>query len=386
MVKLGRALIILPGGSPQSGEYVGACKALGLRQSPHGHAFYLVETLAGSLTLVSAELGEPTAIWDAPRSRAARSGSPNTGEQPDGTAMFRGLRTSTGAAEVVEIGLTGRPIARVIVNARSGKLEGVGVSNRKPETDTVAEPGVAKPAGRMEEAVREVVADVLAETLVGAIWPAFPSTGALTGYDSLYRAAEFLLEPEMLLLKLINASVRAAAHAAGFGILAPLIGQMAEDLCAEFLRPSPANQTAGDMVKTVDIYLYDESSQLAECPALRGLAIQTVADVIGKLLASGPGTQTAPHVALPPSLSFRTTATGPSRQRSRRGTRTAAPVGGSRLGDVRPVVTGQASLPADLDALVRRMLARGGAASKGQGTAQPRTQSQNLRRRGRGGP
>jgi hypothetical protein len=294
MAKLRTAVVILPGDfSEESGGYLAACQALGLRPGRHGHAIYLVRTSAGSLMLVNAELGEPAAVGGAERGRTDQSGSHNDGGQHGGTAMFRGNRTSTGTGDVVEIRLTGDPIVRVVVNVRSGALEGVGVSNIKREAEMVPGPGVAKPEGEVEAAVREAVADVLAETLVGAIWPVLPSTGALKNYDSLYRAAESLLQPQMLLLKLINASARAAAHAAGLGIVAPLIGQMAEDLCAPLLRPSPQSQAAVDMVKIIDIELYAEGDQLAECPALRGLAIETVANVIGTMLEARPGPRTA---------------------------------------------------------------------------------------------
>jgi hypothetical protein len=294
MAKLRKAVVILPGDfSEESGGYFAACQALGLRPGPHGHAIYLVKTSAESFTLVNAALGEPAAIGGAERGRTDQSGSRNDGGQHGGTAAFGGSRTSTGTGEVVKIGLTGHPIARVVVNVRSGALEGVGVSNRQPEADMVAGPGVAKPEGAVEAAVREAVADVLAETLVGAAWPVLPSTGALKDYDSLYQAAASLLQPQTLLLKLINASVRGAAHAAGLGIVAPLIGQMAEDLCAPLLRPSPESQAASDMVKIIDIELYAEHGQLAKCPALRGLAIETVADVLGTMLESRPSPRTA---------------------------------------------------------------------------------------------
>jgi hypothetical protein len=292
MVMLGRALVILPGDSSQeSGGYDGACEALGLRVSPHGHVIYLVETSPGSLMLASAELGEQSAIWGAERGHANRSGSHNTGEQHGGTAMLRGLRTSASGAEVVEISLPDHPIAQVVVKEPSGTFEDVGVE---------AHP-VAEPEGPVEKAVREAFADVLAETLVGAIWPAFPSTGVLKNYESLYQAAKLLLEPEILLLKLINASVRGAAHAAGLGIVAPLAGQLAEDLCAPLLRPGPEEQAGSDMLKIIDIELYAEDGHLAECPALRGLTIQSVAAGIGKLLEPRSGPRTADPADLRPT-------------------------------------------------------------------------------------
>jgi hypothetical protein len=154
----------------------------------------------------------------------------------------------------------------------------------------------AKAEGRVEAAAREAVAEVLAEAFIGAIWPVSPSAGTLKDYESLFHAAEFVLEPETLLLKVINASARAAAHAAGLGILAPLVGQLAEDLCAPLLRPSPESRAAADMVKIVDIELYLEGGQLAECPALRELTVATVAAEIGKSLEF----RSDPHPSSPP--------------------------------------------------------------------------------------
>ena len=294
MVKPGKALVILPGSAQDSGSYREACEALGLRPSPHGQAIYLAETSAGSFTLVSAELGESHAIQHAKVRHADRAGSRHTGEQHHGPAVVRGNRRSTPVAEVVEIGLDSNPIARVIVEP-SGMRDGV-----TAEAHPVAKPeGGAKAEGRVEAAVREAVAEVLAKTLVGMIWPASPSTGTLKDSESLYRAAESLLEPETLLLKVINASARAAAHAAGLGILAPLIGQLAEDLCAPLLRPSPDSRAAANLVKIIDIELYMEDGQLAKCPALHDVTVTTAADVIGKLLAPRSDRQTGPDIHPP---------------------------------------------------------------------------------------
>lgn len=294
MIKLDRALVILPGDpSEESSEYREACEAVGLRPSRHGHAIYLLETAAGSLTLFSAELGEPGLIRGAGRVRGDWSGSRRSGEQHGETAPLRGIRTSAGDAELVEIGPTGRghPIARVVVRTRTSNLHGSVSSSPEPETSTAPGPGAAQLWGPIGGDVHQALADVLAETLVSALWPAAPEAGPLADYDSLYRAAEILLEPEALLLMLINASVRAAAHALGVGILAPVIGRLAEDLCAPLLHPSPENQAASDLVKIIDIDLYMAGGQPAACPALRELTTETVAGVIGTLLTSRP----SPH-------------------------------------------------------------------------------------------
>ena len=302
MINLARALVILPGGSSEeSGEYRKACEAVGLRPSRHGHAIYLAGTAPGPVTLVSAELGEPGAIRCSGRVRTDRSGSRHSGEQHGGTTALRGIRTSTEDAEFVEIGLTGHPIARVAVRRGNSKLQGSVSSSPEAGASTRPEPGPAQPEGQIEANVRQALAGVLAETLLSALWPAAAAIGPLEDYDSLYQAAEILLEPEALLLMLINASVRAAAHTLGFGILAPLIGRLAEDLCAPLLRPSPEDQAASDTVKIIDIDLYLAGGQPAACPAIRELATETVAGVIGTLLKSRPSPQKGEIIDLRPS-------------------------------------------------------------------------------------
>jgi hypothetical protein len=309
MVKACRALVILPGSAQDSGSYIGACEALGLRPSLRGYAIFLAETSAGSLALVSAELGEPHGIQHAATARADRTGPRNTGQQHregkqygEGkqhgeTAVVRGNRVSTGADEVIEIGLGDKRIAQVVVREPSG-TRGVTAETHpvaKPVREAKAE-RKANAEGRVEAAAGEAVGELLAEAFVGAVWPASPSTGTLKDYESLYKAAEFLLEPETLLLKVINASARAAAHAAGLGLLAPLVGQLAEDLCAPLLRPSPERCAAAGMVKIVDIELYLEGGRPLDCPALRELTVATVADEIGSALEF----RSDPHTNAPP--------------------------------------------------------------------------------------
>ena len=169
--------------------------------------------------------------------------------------------------------MTVHPSARVVVNTRTRKLEGVRVFDaaRPDEVFKIAAPhGVITPGGKLEAAASEAVAQVLADALVSAVWPTpIPSTGVLGDYDVLCEAAEFLLDPEELLLKMINAFVRVLAFHAGFGHLAQLVGYLAEDLCRESLHSSPEDQAASDVVKIVDIDLYATDGQLPECTTLR---------------------------------------------------------------------------------------------------------------------
>jgi len=97
-------------------------------------------------------------------------------------------------------------------------------------------------------------------------------------------------QAETLLLKGINAAAQAAAHAATFGHLAPLVGKLAENFCAPLLRPSADRQAAADVVKIIDIDLYADDGRPLECTTLRDLTAEQAANVIGNSLKSRPGT------------------------------------------------------------------------------------------------
>ena len=280
MVKLRKALVVLPGDLPDE---------VALVSSSHGYAIYLGGIQAGSPTFVSADLGVPRAILARDGGGADLPSSQGTGKQPD-SGKLRECCSGAGAAGRGR-DLDGHPSARVAISESSGQL---GVRVWKP-TATPAEAAkaraVTKVEGKVDEAFRETFAQVLAETFLGAIWPTpAPSTEALQDYDTLSQAAEYVLEPETLLLKGINAAARAAAHAATFGLLAPLVGKLAENFCAPLLRPSAERQAAADMVKIIDIDLYAEDEQVAQCPALRDLTAEQAANVIGNSLKLRPGT------------------------------------------------------------------------------------------------
>jgi hypothetical protein len=280
MVKLRKALVVLPGDVPDE---------VALVRSSHGYAIYLGESEAGSPTFVSAELGVPRAIQDQVQVGADLVRTQRTGEQPD----HRALRTYCSGAGAARRGrdLIGHPSARVAVSQSSGQL---GVRVWKPTAgpaEVAKARGVVKIRGEVDEAFRQTFAQVLAETFLGAIWPVpAPNTEALQDYDTLSRAAEYVLEPETLLLKGINAAARAAAHAATFGLFAPLVGKLAENACAPLLRPSAERQAATDVVKFIDIDLYAENDQVAECPTLHDIAAEQVANVIDNSLKAPPGT------------------------------------------------------------------------------------------------
>jgi hypothetical protein len=280
MVKLRKALVVLPGDVPDG---------IALVPSPHGYAIYLGESEAGSPIFVRAELGAPRAIQDQVQVGAALLRAQRTGKRLD-SGVLRAYCSEAGAASRGR-DLSVHPSARIAVSQSSGQL-GVRVWKPIAEPAEVAKAqGVAKIEGEVDEAFRQTFAQVLAETFLGAIWPVpAPGTEALQDYDTLSQAAEYVLEPETLLLKGINAAARAAAHAATFGLLAPLVGRLAENICAPLLRPSAERQAAVDVVKFIDIDLYAESEQVAQCPTLHDLTAEQVANAIANSLESRPDT------------------------------------------------------------------------------------------------
>ena len=304
MVKLRKALVVLPGDGPDE---------VALGPNSHGYAIYLGESPAGSLTFVRAGLGVPRALQDQGRGGDDLPNSPRTGEKYDREDLRKYCRGAGAARHGTD--LTDHPSARVAVSESSGQL-GVRVWKPQPVSKPPAEQRVSKPLaeqrvskppaeqdeaakgrpvikleGQVDEAFRQTFDQVLAETFLGAIWPApAPSTGTLQDYHSLSEAAEYMLEPETLLLKGINAAAQAAAHAATFGPLAPLVGKLAENFCAPLLRPSADRHAAADVVKIIDIDLYAEDGQLPECTTLRDLTAEQTANLIGNSLKSRPGT------------------------------------------------------------------------------------------------
>ena len=280
MVKLRKALVVLPGDLPDE---------VALVSSSHGYAIYLGGIQAGSSTFVSADLGVPRAILARDGGGADLPSSQGTGKQPD-SGKLRECCSGAGAAGRGR-DLDGHPSARVAISESSGQL---GVRVWKP-TATPAEAAkaraVTKVEGKVDEAFRETFAQVLAETFLGAIWPTpAPSTEALQDYDTLSQAAEYVLEPETLLLKGINAAARAAAHAATFGLLYCSWKAGRKLRCAA---PPPERGSAATLrllVKIIDIDLYAEDEQVAQCPALRDLTAEQAANVIGSSTKLRPGT------------------------------------------------------------------------------------------------
>ena len=202
MVKLRKALVVLPGDGPDE---------VALGPNSHGYAIYLGESPAGSLTFVRAGLGVPRALQDQGQGGADLPNSPRAGEKYDREDLRKYCHGAAAARSRTD--LSSHPSARVAVSESSGQL-GVRVWKPQPASKPPAEQRVSKPPaepdeaakgrpvirleGAVDEAFRETFDQVLAETFLGAIWPVpAPSMGTLQDFDSLSRAAEYVLEPEL---------------------------------------------------------------------------------------------------------------------------------------------------------------------------------------------
>lgn len=320
MVKLHKALVILPGDFPgEPGGFAAVCRMLGLVPNSLGYAIYLAQTAAGSVTLVGAELGDPAGLTAAdagddaefpesphPQNIAQQLGTSArpTGIQNDDSfhGRDRGAASSTARLlgeycrlnEDAAVGTepADHPSARVVLNLRSSRLEGVRVWNAK-----ATRYAVAKLDGTVDEKIRqtarEAVARQLAHTAVGAIWKA-PHRATGSDYDNAFEISKFLLEPQTFLPKVINGVARAAATHAGFGgPAARLAGELAQVLCQHLIEPGTRDQPSGDMVTVLDLDLYARSVRQSGYPALGRQDGLTAVQVIDSLLDSRPDRQPA---------------------------------------------------------------------------------------------
>lgn len=117
---------------------------------------------------------------------------------------------------------------------------------------------------RLSGALRGAAINTATGTVLGAVIP-------VPGLTSLRRAVgtleelEKLLEPRGLLTAIVGAVVRVAAVHAGLGVIAPLIGQFAENTVSGLLRPDDAadHPVADKMLTGLKITAYAQAGQVA---------------------------------------------------------------------------------------------------------------------------
>jgi hypothetical protein len=143
-----------------------------------------------------------------------------------------------------------------VIDWRSGKQTGVAARDERGGYD------IRDFEGRLSGAVRSAAIDTVTGAFLGMV---IPGSGT-TSLDAMISALEKLLEPREILLALVNAAARAIAIQAGLGIIAPLIGQFAENTARALLDREHATDrpVAARLLKGAKIAAYAESGTLAE--------------------------------------------------------------------------------------------------------------------------
>ena len=203
------------------------------------------------------------------------------------------------------------PGLRLVLNAWTGKPEGIAVWNPKSWCYEIS-----KPAGPAGMAARESVAGVIADVIVGEISKLLSSNLAESS-DSFALISDIIrniIEPKNLLFTLINHATRAAAIHAGLGPLAPLAGRFAEELCRG-LFPPDQHKILDNLICVTDIAVCARAGKLQASDELRAKMTSEIASRIGKLLgpeqaggdsnaseAARPCTRTVGRLATAPDL------------------------------------------------------------------------------------
>ena len=233
---------------------------------------------------------------------------------------------------------TNDPVCRVVRNAWSGEIEGVAVWD--PQTWTW---DVVRPTGKFAVEVRTTFANVIGEEIVNAIWPG-AGMRPPASREELLNMVEALLDPQFLILKLVQATAQVAALHAGFPLpIARLIGNLAQEICKGFLGQDPQAHRV-QMAQWVDFAFSAEDGSWIGSSEPREIATDRITELLGPDGPSHPELpQPAPagqprvlHPAAPADLS--------------QDQELAAPAG------VRQVLHPAAPAPADLSHRVRQVL------------------------------
>ena len=167
------------------------------------------------------------------------------------------------------------PACRVVQNAWTGKIGGVGVWN--PKTWTY---DVERLTGPVEAKVQETFVRSAAQSIADAV------TQPPTGTQQLFSLAEGALDPSILASKLAGAAAEVAALHAGFPLpAAQVIGRLTENAVRSLLPPGSAETTVG-AVRCLDIGFSVVNGRLISSPGLREITVDQGTDAIDKLLGA----------------------------------------------------------------------------------------------------
>lgn len=179
-----------------------------------------------------------------------------------------------------DVWLNDDPTCRVVRNAWTGEIEGIGVWN--PSTWSY---DVVRPTGTFAAEVRETFARLIAEALVDAIWPVSGTLRPPASGGELLTIAEALLDPRILVAKVAGAVAEVAALHAGFPpVVARVIGQVVEDWCYGLLSQDDPDVGKARAVQYFDFTFSATTGSLINCSALHQSVVDQTADAITKLL------------------------------------------------------------------------------------------------------
>lgn len=208
------------------------------------------------------------------------------------------------------------PVCRVVWNAWTGEIEGVAVWNPQ-----IWSWDVVRPAGEFAVEVRAACASVIGEEIVNAIWSG-AGIKPPAGRGELLKLVEALLDPQTLILKLVQATAQVAAIHAGFPLpVAHLVGNLAQQICKGFLGQDPKADRV-QAAQCVDFAFSAQTGSWIGSSGLRELATDQTTSAIDKLLGADgrnhpPRPVQAPMTKIPPvrpraeSLIARPTGWGP---------------------------------------------------------------------------
>jgi hypothetical protein len=173
------------------------------------------------------------------------------------------------------------PACRVVRNAWTGEIEGVGVWDSRTWTYDVV-----RLTGPVQAKVREAFARSVAESIVDAMWSGSGMMQLPTSREGLLTLGETVLDPRSLGSKLVGAAAGVAALHAGFPpAVASAVGRLAENSSRSFFNPSPAKPTVRPK-QCLEFAFSAATGSLIGSPGLHEVTADLAADAVDKLLGT----------------------------------------------------------------------------------------------------
>jgi hypothetical protein len=158
-----------------------------------------------------------------------------------------------------------------VIDFQSGQQIGEAVRDARGGYD------ICEFEGRLSGAVKGAAIDTVTGALLGTVTPGSGTTSLDTTISALDNL-EKLFEQRGILLILVEAAARAIAIHAGLGVIAPQIGQFAEQTVSDMLGPEDATgrPAAANLLEGAKIAAYVEAGALTE--GITGLILTPVAE------------------------------------------------------------------------------------------------------------